>query len=505
MTRLFLTLALLTGLCAFGQQSVRTSGDLGNGFYINPILAGEYPDPTILRDGRDYYMTHTSLNNYPGLLIWHSTDLVSWRPVAHALTKSIGEIWAPDLCRFKGRYYIYFPARDSRSTMVVYADKITGPWSDPVELKIGHIDPGHVVGNDGKRYLYFSDGNIVQLSDDGLSTVGKVKQVYDGWKYPSDWLTECFCLESPKLFKRGKYFYLVSAQGGTAGPPTSHMAVVARSKSVTGPWENSPYNPVIHTYDYSEKWWSKGHATMIDTPEGDWWIVYHAFLNNFRTLGRMTLLEPVEWTPDGWFRLRAGSDPAKPIKMPEVRAIANEPMPEKVKGFSGFDWHAFRMFEPDRYQITPESLTISGKGISAADSDPLQFTPGHPSYRSVVKVESNSRGRSGFMIWYSPVFYRGIGVSSDSICYFTEKRSVNVTGRKPGSNVYIRIINDNQALALQYSFDGSRWENATDAADISPYSGNLLGNFRTLKIALFAYGEGSARFSEFQYQPVNNR
>ena len=163
------------------------------------------------------------------------------------------------------------------------------------------------------------------------------------------------------------------------------------------------------------------------------------------------------------------------------------------------------MFEPDRYQITPESLTISGKGISAADSDPLQFTPGHPSYRSVVKVESNSRGRSGFMIWYSPVFYRGIGVSSDSICYFTEKRSVNVTGRKPGSNVYIRIINDNQALALQYSFDGSRWENATDAADISPYSGNLLGNFRTLKIALFAYGEGSARFSEFQYQPVNNR
>ncbi len=502
MTRLLLTIALLTGLTVSAQQPARSYGDLGNGFYLNPILSGEYPDPTILRDGRDYYMTHTSLNNYPGLLIWHSTDLVSWRPVAHALTKSIGEIWAPDLCKFKGRYYIYFPARDTRSTMVVYADQITGPWSDPVEMKIGHIDPGHVVGSDGKRYLYFSDGNIVQLSDDGLSVAGKVKPVYEGWKYPDEWLTECFCLESPKLFKRGKYFYLVSAQGGTAGPATSHMAVAARSKSVTGPWENSPYNPIIHTYDYSEKWWSKGHATMIDTPEGDWYLVYHAFLNNFRTLGRMTLLEPVEWTPEGWFRVAAASDPAKPIKMPQVKAIANEPMPEKVKGFSEFDWHAFRAFEPDRYDMSPEALTIKGRGAIVSESDPLQFTPGHAAYQAAVKVERSGTGRQGFMIWYGQQFYRGIEVAADSIGYFTEKRSVKVAAVKPGSPVFIRIKNDSQALDLQYSFDGNRWERAWDAADISPYTGNLLGNFRSLKVALFSYGEGSARFSEFRYEPL---
>lgn len=505
MMRLFFILILLTGLSSFAQQPVRSYGDQGNGYYLNPVFAGEYPDPTILRDGNDYYMTHTSLNNFPGLLIWHSTDLVNWKPVAHALNKNIGEIWAPDLSKFKGRYYIYFPARDYRSTMVVTADKITGPWTDPVELNISFIDPGHIVGSDGKRYLYFSDGNVVQLSEDGLSTVGKIKSVYAGWKFPSDWLTECFCLESPKLFKRGKYFYLVSAQGGTAGPPTSHMAVVARSKSVLGPWENSPYNPVIHTFDYSEKWWSKGHATLVDSPNGEWWIVYHAFLNNFRTLGRMTLLEPIEWTSDGWFRIKPGSDPARPIKMMNPAGGKLDPLPEIITGFSDFDWHAYDKFEPERYTLTPDMLTIQSKGISPISSNPLQFTPGHPAYSAVIKVDIKDRAKAGFMLFYSPKFYRGLEISSDSISYINESRSSRVTSVKAGSQLYFKIVNDYQTLAMYYSFDGHRWENAWDATDISPYTGNLLGNFRSLKIALYSYGEGSTRFAGFNYSPISKR
>lgn len=502
MRRLFLILTVTLTLSGYSQEVARSFGDLGNGYYLNPIFAGEYPDPTILRDGNDYYMTHTSLNNFPGLLIWHSTDLVNWKPIAHALNKKVGEIWAPDLSKYNGRFYIYFPARDYRSTMVVTADQITGPWTEPVELKISYIDPGHIVGNDGKRYLHFSDGHVVQLSEDGLSTVGKVRQVYQGWKYPADWLTECFCLESPKLFKRGKYFYLVSAQGGTAGPPTSHMAVSARSKSVLGPWENSPYNPVIHTNGYDEKWWSKGHATLIDSPNGEWWIVYHAFLNNFRTLGRMTLLEPIEWTSDGWFRVKNGSDPAKPIKKMETRVQGYAAIPETVSGFSGFDWHAYQEFEAERYEITPESLTVKGKGVLPADAEPLQFTPGHPAYGSTIRVETRDRAKAGFMLFYSPLFYRGLEISSDSISYISEKRTSRITAYKPGSKVYLKILNDNQTLALYYSVDGNRWENVWDATDVSPYTGNLLGNFRSLKIALYTYGEGDARFTDFIYSPI---
>jgi len=503
MNRLVYILILFSTVFGYAQQPTRSFGDQGNGTFLNPIFAGEYPDPTILRDGRDYYITHTSLNNYPGLLIWHSTDLVNWKPIAHALTKNVGEIWAPDLVKYKNRYYIYFPAWDYRTTMVVVSDKITGPWSDPVELKVSFIDPGHVVGEDGKRYLYFSDGNVVQLSEDGLSTIGSVRSVYEGWKYPSGWLTECFCLESPKLFRKGEYFYLISAQGGTSGPPTSHMAVAARSKSVLGPWENSPYNPIVHTYSYNEKWWSKGHATFVETPEGEWWMVYHSFLNNFRTLGRMDILEPVEWTSDGWPRVKTGSDPARPIVLPSNSVGRVKPLPESTNGFSVYDWHAYREYIPERYTMDKEMLIIRSAGDSLAKSDPIQFTPAHPSYRTEVKVDTKDLAKAGYVLFYGPKFYRGLEVSSDSISYITEKRRTRIAGYHEGTPVNVRIVNNYQTLALYYSLDGLEWENVWDAADVSPYTGNLLGNFRSLKLALYSYGKGSTQFSEFHYEPVN--
>src|SRR5450830_756830 len=67
--------------------------DLGNGTFLNPILAGDHPDPTILKDGDDYYMTFSSFLAYPGIVIWHSRDLVNWTPIVAALQKNIGSVW----------------------------------------------------------------------------------------------------------------------------------------------------------------------------------------------------------------------------------------------------------------------------------------------------------------------------------------------------------------------------------------------------------------------------
>lgn len=113
-------------------------------------------------------------------------------------------------------------------------------------------------------YLHFAGGNAIQLGADGLSVVGEKKQVYEGWSFLNDRKTEGFWLESPKLTRRGDYFYL------TSGPPTSHMAVVARSKSPLGPWDNPPHNPPIHTYNAEETWWSVGHGTLVSTPDDRW-------------------------------------------------------------------------------------------------------------------------------------------------------------------------------------------------------------------------------------------
>ena len=504
MIRTFITLILCLPLAVQAQHTGRTYGDLGNGYFLNPVLAGDYPDPTILRDGNDYYMTHTSHNNYPALLIWHSTDLVNWEPVTHALHKYVGEIWAPDLVKHKEKYYIYFPARDFQSTMVVTADRIEGPWTDPVELKISHIDPGHVVDEKGNRYLFFSDGHMIRLSDDGLSTIGNVRRVYDGWPYPEEWLTECFCLESPKLIKRGNYFYLLSAQGGTSGPATSHMAVLARSKSLLGPWENSPYNPVVHTYSSQEKWWSKGHASLVEGPGGDWWMVYHSCLNNFRTLGRMTLLEPIEWTPDGWFRVRLDSDPAKPIRMPLLPAATAASVPERKSGFSSFEWQFYNAQDPERFILSPEKMIIRGTGADAAQSGPALFTPGHQAYITEICVTPDQDSGAGFMLFYSPMWYRGLEVKADSIRIISDKGIRHVAVRPVDTPVFLRIINDNQTLALAYRLDGLTWQNAGDATDVSPFQTNLLGGFRSLKVAAFNYGKGSAEFEHFRYAPMIN-
>jgi xylan 1,4-beta-xylosidase len=217
----------LSSLHNTGPEGERRA-DLGNGWFRNPIMAGDYADPSVLKDGDDYYMTHSSFDASPGLVIWHSRDLVNWRPLGPVLNRPLGTVFAVDIAKHNGRYYIYIPFMkapwstelvDFANIYVIHADSMEGPWSDPVDLKIyGLIDPGHVLGEDGKRYLYLSGIKRVQLADDGLSTVGAVEPAYDGWHYPDDWITEGYSLEGPKLFRRGDWFYLVSAVGGTSGP-----------------------------------------------------------------------------------------------------------------------------------------------------------------------------------------------------------------------------------------------------------------------------------------------
>src|SRR5262245_55130229 len=172
--------------------------DLGDGTFLNPILSGDRADPTILKDGADYYMTHSSFDAYPGVLIWHSRDLVNWQPIGPALKTPIGSVWACDIAKVRGRYFIYIPARkpDYRSNYVIHAPSMRGPWSEPIDLHLpNHIDPGHIVGEDGKRYLFLSGGDRVRLSDDGLSRVGDPEHVYDPWHYPDDWVVEGFSPE----------------------------------------------------------------------------------------------------------------------------------------------------------------------------------------------------------------------------------------------------------------------------------------------------------------------
>lgn len=498
------SVATLTGHVwdAWGQAPHdKVKDGVSKAMFKNPLFAGDYPDPAILRVGQDFYMTHTSYSYAPGLVVWHSRDLVNWTPLSQVLNETHGEVWAPDLVEHGGRYFIYFAMGGIH---VVHAEHPRGPWSAPIDLKINDIDPGHVVGPDGKRYLYTAGGHVTELSADGLSTIGERKVVYKGWEFPKDWKTEGVWLESPKLTKRGEYYYLICAEGGTAGPPTSHMAVVARSKSPLGPWENSPHNPMIHTYSADEDWWSVGHGTLVSTPDDRWYFIYHGYRKDFQTLGRNTLMEPIEWTSDGWPRAPLGARRGQP--MPAPMGVAQKPMIELSDDFKApvlkATWGAWKEKDMSRFMVGDGALIVRAKGNSYAESSPLTIRARDESYEVQVAAKIEGQSRAALGLEYNP-----------SVAVFVEFKSgqLNVYGPKgklttqawQTETAWFKMVNQKNRVEFFVSDDGQKWQTLIADFDASGFNQNEQhGGFQAARPALAASGSGSTRFTNFSYRKL---
>lgn len=474
----------------------KISGD----FYTNPVLGGDYPDPSVIRVGSDFYMTHSSFNYYPGLLVWHSTDLIHWERIAHALHTNVGSVWAPDLVKYGDTWYIYFPA--GGTNWVVTAKSPGGPWSEPVDLKLrGFIDPGHVVGPDGKRYLYLSKGFIVQLSEDGLSAADEPKLIYEGWQFPKTWSTECFCLESPKATVRNGYYYLTVAEGGTAGPATSHMVVSARSQSPFGPYENSPFNPVVHTGSRDELWWSQGHGTLVDDSEGNWWIMYHGYEKNFHTLGRQTLMLPVEWTGDNWFHVRPGIISSDTIRKPAGTASTDgTSLSDDFSGKSlGLQWQFYKKYSPERVTLANGKLTLSGEGSSFNDSSPLLVNAGGQKYEVTVEYTLDGNVTAGLCLYYNELANVRIAADTTRLTVFVQKNAKISEKNVFGNHGYLKILNDLNEVSFYFSADGKNWTRLERSLDATGYNHNVFGEFLSLRAGIFVFGNGKAVFDNFTY------
>lgn len=489
-----------------GQQQP----DLGDGHFLNPILSGDRPDPAILKDGADYYLTFSSFDVYPGLTIWHSRDLVNWQPRKPALTRNIGSVWAVSLDKHRGRYFLYIPVKAAvNDIFVIYADHIDGPWSDPVALGLhNHIDPCHAVAEDGSRWLFLSGGDRVRLSDDGLSVAGAVEHVYDPWRYPDDWDVEGFSPEGPKIHRHGGWYYMLTAVGGTAGPPTGQMVIAARSRSLHGPWEQHPGNPLVRTQSEQEAWWSRGHASLVEAPDGSWWSLYHGYRAGFWTLGRQCLLDPVQWSDNGWFRMRGG-DLSRPLpspgggqKLPHGMALSDRfDAPLQL----GSKWTFFRPApdEASRVRLSPGVLHLQGRGSAPSSGSPLLLTAGDTSYRFECDIELAPGGTAGLVLFYDDRLYCGLGFDAER--FVTHQYGIE-RGRPAnphGSRMRIRITNRRHIVAIHTSGDGGQsWRRFDRGMEVSGYHHNVRGGFLSLKPGLYAAGPGEARFRDFRYQAL---
>ncbi|MFC6295207.1 glycoside hydrolase family 43 protein [Lactiplantibacillus daoliensis] len=296
--------------------------------FKNPILPGFNPDASVLKVGTDYYLTTSTFEWWPGIEIYHSRDLINWQLVDNPLTRvdqadlrgnyNSGSIWAPHLSYAQHKFWLIYTDVKTTGTYkdtlnyLISADQIGGTWSAPTFLMASGFDPSIFHDDDGHSYvlnmLYdhrldrpgFAGLVIQELNLTQRQLIGRRVHFFTG--------TDLGVCEGPQLLKKDGWYYLLSAAGGTG---YSHAAAVCRSRQVMGPYEVSPYQPLLTTKDDPSNPLQKaGHASFIETQSDEWYLV-HIMARPLRPinvqrgncpLGRETGLQRLVWIND-WPRL----------------------------------------------------------------------------------------------------------------------------------------------------------------------------------------------------------
>ena len=117
--------------------------------FRNPIIPGYNPDPSICRVGNDFYIVNSTFEFFPGVPIYHSTNLVNWELIGHCLTRrdqlelegcrNSGGIYAPTIRYHKGTFYMITTNVTDKGNFVVHTEDIHGEWSDPAWIDQGGL------------------------------------------------------------------------------------------------------------------------------------------------------------------------------------------------------------------------------------------------------------------------------------------------------------------------------------------------------------------------------
>ena len=304
--------------------------------YTNPVIAGDFPDPSVIRVGEDYYATATTGGWSPFFSIAHSRDLVNWKIVGSVFPKkptwAKGDFWAPEIAEDEGKFYIFYTARrddgkGKKGTLcvaVAVAEKPDGVYADKGALvcqEMGSIDAFFIRDENNKPFLVWKeDGNdrqqptwlYAQGLDESLTKlVGKPKKLFrnegSGW--------ENHVIEGADIVRKNGWFYMFYSGNACCGRSCNYALGVARSKTLLGKWEKNPANPILAA---NEVWQCPGHGTIVKTPDGADFLLYHAYRkrSDAFNIGREALLDKVEWTKDGWATINGGRGASNTANVP---------------------------------------------------------------------------------------------------------------------------------------------------------------------------------------------
>lgn len=397
--------------------------------YQNPILKAFHPDPSICRVGDEFYLVTSSFSYFPGLPIYKSKDLLHWSLAANAITEedqlplkeaaSSGGIWAPTIRHQDGVFYITATFSEKGNFIVASTDIKKG-FGNPIWVEMDGIDPSLFFEN-GEAYYCANDigSRMEKYGSEGISVAridvnsGKLLQepvrIWEG--------TGGGFLESPHIYHIGSYYYLMIAEGGTS---LNHMITVARSKTIYGPYEGCPGNPVLtNRNDTSKSVLCTGHGDLVEDTAGNWWLVHlgtrpsHSFWSH---LGRETFLMPVRWKA-GWPLV--GED-AK-CHLEEEGPLPAAKYQETGEAEDQREWMTLRGLAQDKLRIAGNDLTLTASAATLSEDKAVpsmalirqkDFTDVFWSRISFEPLQDGDY--AGLVVYLSNQFYYCMGIKREN-------------------------------------------------------------------------------------------
>ena len=509
--------------------------------YQNPIIRGFYPDPSICRVGKDYYLANSSFEYLPGIPIFHSTDLFHWEQIGYGISRPSqmefegcnpnGGIFAPTIRYHNGLFYLTTTnvchpgafSPEGSGNFIITAKDPGGEWSDPIWIAQGGIDPSLFFDDDGRIYYTStkhvtkedgSFGSAIQMSEIDITTgelltQSRIISYGCGGRFP----------EGPHIYKKDGYYYLMLAEGGTE---MGHRETISRAKNIWGPYECCPHNPILTAMNENDASLSAlGHADLIEAEDGSWWMVFlcqRLSEQYYHHLGRETSIAPVQWI-DGWPLVYDGKVPTIHMKIEERDLLPNQTQALLHTDFNqeklGLEWSFLRTFYRD-YQLNGEKLLVKGNRYSLNDN----ATPAFLARRqqdfecrmelSVVFEPEHEKEEAGIALMhmghghYEMVITKRAGkkvilLRKTVFDMVNETISEAVTAEE----IQLRIIADRYTYEFYYGVDGvfTKLGSATTKLLSSEVIGGCIGVLG----GIYASGNGkdcsrSAEFTWFEYE-----
>lgn len=507
--------------------------------FTNPVITGFHPDPSVCRVGSDYYLVTSSFEYFPGIPIFHSTDLVNWKQLGHVLTResqlpltriySLGPsqgIFAPTIRYHQGRFYVITTNITTTKNFYVWADHPEGPWSEPIIIEDwGGIDPSLFFDEDGKVYISGTGAfgtdepeGIYQAELDIES--GKLlseKQLI--WKG-----TGGSSPEGPHLYKINGWYYLLIAEGGTE---YGHMVTISKSRSPYGPFDSNPNNPILSNRSSDKPIQATGHADLVQAADCTWWAVFLGIrpvgYPKRHHLGRETNLASVQWTEEGW-----------PIIGNAGRAeveydVLSLPLgnPEQWQGHEDFNnpilspvWNFYRNPPVGSWSLTERHgwLTLHGQGCTLNDTGSPAFVGRRQQHLNceistlMEFIPKEDGEEAGLTVFMNENYHYEIAKTLQN------GKSLILFRRQIGSlwKVETEVEYDEPTVILgikandfgfTFTFTSSNGEEITiGRGESSMLSTEVAGGFTGLFFGMYATGNGKAsiapaHFDYFNYKP----